>query len=450
MVVRRLELVHRCGFVHCDVQPANIIMAGNDIGIPNGSILPFLIDFGCAQPLDGGKELRADFGSVDFNSIRTAQGGTRGPFDDIESLGYVLCNLLFDRLPWFPYTKKAHWVHGKLSDDDRPLVCGAVSEAKAKFIDEAKPQLDDEWKELEQTPEELLKFLRLAHNRGIEGHASAAALDAQQVPDYRTFEEALGSTSRDAAAAEEMDKSALKVIVEHKAQADAERRGRLRAEREKSQAASATKKVVQTSTSPTTASVSGIPSPQHAAPQIRTAKERAATGNTVNDKQQEDKESAGADKQDQQKNVMEFLKRRSQRSDSSKDMGPDSDMLQATDGHEDITSNESNPIGCWFYNLGRSSYEISNIAELPGQYLLWFNQPMANGRRLQGQCVKIDESHIDFFADSSMSEWAWLVALANEGFVRLRRRGEEMESSYRKPGSKEWMLPKRSQKITSG
>jgi len=187
MVLRRLAVLHRCGLVHCDVQPNNIIMGYNDSACANSHFQPFLIDFGAAKHFPGGGLVRADWGSVDYNSIRSADGGPegcpRGPHDDVESLGWVLCHWLYGELPWFEYTRQAHWKHGKLEPEERAQVCGRVKSAKAALLDAGVESFGKPWVHLAGLPPNLLDFLRLARaggdsdNRdGIPNYSSLAML----------------------------------------------------------------------------------------------------------------------------------------------------------------------------------------------------------------------------------------------------------------------------------
>jgi len=188
MVVRRLQVVHRCGYAHCDIQPANILMGqpatapavGDGAGAPRE--WPYLIDFGAAKPFPCGGPVRADYGSVDFNSIHSAEGGERGPYDDLESLGWVLCHGLFGDLPWFPYTSQATWTQGKLSEKDRPVVCGQVRDAKAALVRCEVSSFGPLWAHLADMPQGLARFLRICGERGGDSIA---------LPDYDELVDAL-------------------------------------------------------------------------------------------------------------------------------------------------------------------------------------------------------------------------------------------------------------------
>mmetsp|Transcript_49155 Transcript_49155/g.110659 ORF Transcript_49155/g.110659 Transcript_49155/m.110659 type:complete len:338 (-) Transcript_49155:83-1096(-) len=183
MLVRRLEVIHRAGILHCDVQPGNILLERQGAYETAVYWRPYLIDFGCAQILPWTNELRPDFGTVDFNSIRSSDGGPRGPSDDLESLGWVLCHGLLGDLPWFTFTKKARWSGGKLLQEDRELVCGQVKSAKLDVLYSDADVFGPEYRHMRRMPEELGNFLRLAHRGAKQGSG---------FPDYRALEALLG------------------------------------------------------------------------------------------------------------------------------------------------------------------------------------------------------------------------------------------------------------------
>merc|ERR1712110_1105240 len=155
---------------------------------------PFLIDFGCAQPFPGGDPKRADFGSVDFNSIRSSEGGARGPYDDLESLGLVLCHGLFGDLPWFHFTKHASWENGKLLDRQRPVVCGQVQQAKVALLDVGWNSFGSSWAHLAGIPVELVSFLCFCRDQG-----RSVADGGTAFPDYVACIAILGGAGKDEA-----------------------------------------------------------------------------------------------------------------------------------------------------------------------------------------------------------------------------------------------------------
>lgn len=201
LLLRRLRVVHECGLVHCDVQPNNIMFGRSDSEDLSEQLLaqtlPFLIDFGSAQRYPGPPK-RADFGTVDFNSIRSAEGGARGPLDDLESLGWVLCHGLFGNLPWFGCTKSAEWKSGRLTEQDRDPVCREVALHKAALLSDDLSSLGGAWQKLVEMPAELQSYLQLCNTL-------ASSDDSVGLPDYDALASCLGGTQRDPQAAEEQE-----------------------------------------------------------------------------------------------------------------------------------------------------------------------------------------------------------------------------------------------------
>jgi len=113
MLLRRCEVLHRLGYVHCDVAPYNVLLGPRkrrggrtDVegdGVNSDDVSLYLIDFGTARKYPGGGDVEGDVGSMEFSSIRSALGGERKPEDDLEALGWVLLTGLFGDLPWFEW-----------------------------------------------------------------------------------------------------------------------------------------------------------------------------------------------------------------------------------------------------------------------------------------------------------------------------------------------------------
>lgn len=192
LLLRRLRAMHVRGFVHCDLKPENVLV-GSPSGSPDQHNRPYLVDFGTARKFPGGEPLRGDLGSVDYNSISSADGGERRPSDDLESLGWVLLHGLFGELPWFTFTKNTDW-------KDKPKRFEAVQqvqEAKAQALDEGWQVFGDKFRKLSQTPKDLESFLKLA--RGTNGASDEAGSSspsrsaAGPLPDYRRLAALLGA-----------------------------------------------------------------------------------------------------------------------------------------------------------------------------------------------------------------------------------------------------------------
>jgi len=92
-----LEAVHEAGIVHCDVKPANLMIADN------GGLV--LIDFGIAE-LDGGEPAHPDrrtgavVGSPTYTAPELVAGGRPRPASDMWSLGTVLFTAAQGRPPF--------------------------------------------------------------------------------------------------------------------------------------------------------------------------------------------------------------------------------------------------------------------------------------------------------------------------------------------------------------
>lgn len=104
MAARRLGALHRRGFVHCDVSPENILFDRE----PQREAALFVVDLGLARRYPGGGPMRADLGSAEWSSVRSAEGRERRPEDDLEALGWVLVHALLGGLPWLDILNDAY------------------------------------------------------------------------------------------------------------------------------------------------------------------------------------------------------------------------------------------------------------------------------------------------------------------------------------------------------
>merc|ERR1719350_2552117 len=98
LLLRRLKALHERGWVHCDLNPGNVLVGRRGEAEGPERWRPFLVDFGSAQR--EGAAAPAHLGTVEFNSVRSADGGCRLPWDDLEGLGWMLCFFILGDLPW--------------------------------------------------------------------------------------------------------------------------------------------------------------------------------------------------------------------------------------------------------------------------------------------------------------------------------------------------------------
>lgn len=94
-VLERLQVLHEANFVHCDLKPDNLAI---DLACKK----IHLIDFGLSDKLpDSGEPLKTNkaVGSPKFMAIGSHYGIVSFK-NDIQSLGFVLIDLLTGSLPW--------------------------------------------------------------------------------------------------------------------------------------------------------------------------------------------------------------------------------------------------------------------------------------------------------------------------------------------------------------
>eukprot|EP00404_Azadinium_spinosum_P017302 CAMPEP_0180483334 /NCGR_PEP_ID=MMETSP1036_2-20121128/35369_1 /TAXON_ID=632150 /ORGANISM="Azadinium spinosum, Strain 3D9" /LENGTH=686 /DNA_ID=CAMNT_0022491139 /DNA_START=8 /DNA_END=2068 /DNA_ORIENTATION=- len=162
ILFRSLQAIHERGIVHCDVQPNNILLGRSD----SGEVRPFFIDFGCARAWPNGPPMAGTWGSIDFNSARSANGGVRTAYDDLEALGWMMCHMLHGELPWFEWTREAWLANWQ---ENRDAASKKVQDAKSRVCRGG-------WGGLLETPDRLHRFLVQCWRGGSQGPPDYARL----------------------------------------------------------------------------------------------------------------------------------------------------------------------------------------------------------------------------------------------------------------------------------
>eukprot|EP00747_Dinoflagellata_sp_TGD_P028230 gnl/TRDRNA2_/TRDRNA2_133125_c0_seq1.p1 gnl/TRDRNA2_/TRDRNA2_133125_c0~~gnl/TRDRNA2_/TRDRNA2_133125_c0_seq1.p1 ORF type:complete len:442 (+),score=72.50 gnl/TRDRNA2_/TRDRNA2_133125_c0_seq1:54-1379(+) len=154
MVVRRLRAVHDCGFVHCDVSPENIVLGRSSIRAGP----PYLIDFGLARRYPHGGNLPGYLGSMEWSSIRSADGGERRPEDDLEAVGWMMLNGCYQELPWFACLQDIYdnWKE----EIQRHKAVKEVQRLKMLLLTSGWEKLGRDWNVLSTVPIALWEYLR--------------------------------------------------------------------------------------------------------------------------------------------------------------------------------------------------------------------------------------------------------------------------------------------------
>mmetsp|Transcript_22522 Transcript_22522/g.48102 ORF Transcript_22522/g.48102 Transcript_22522/m.48102 type:complete len:328 (+) Transcript_22522:54-1037(+) len=199
LTLRRLEAIHQTGFVHGDVAPSNIVLGPT----PYGGAGLFLVDFGSSRQFPGGSPVKAFWSTVEYTSVRVVDDVRRQPYDDLESLGYVLVHALFGDLPWFKWTQNRKTWEGASRDN----ACKRVREVKFSLLWGMYCSLGLEWLHISKMPDELKKYL-------IHCAQQAQKKDSAEVPvDYRHLAKLLGEGEGDVDRQDEKDLQKLSTMV---------------------------------------------------------------------------------------------------------------------------------------------------------------------------------------------------------------------------------------------
>jgi len=181
MVLRRLEVLHRSGYVHGDVATQNVLL-GRARGGGGGQETAYLIDFGCARRFPGSGPVPAEkVGSMEFSSVASAEGRARRPEDDLEALGWVLVNGVFGELPWFEWLGAWYAQPGQTSFRFE-RVARRVQGAKSRLLGEGWGSLGPKYAGLAGLPDELARFIRECQ----------APVEPPGLPDYARLAGLLG------------------------------------------------------------------------------------------------------------------------------------------------------------------------------------------------------------------------------------------------------------------
>lgn len=115
-MVNVIQQLHSIGFIHRDIKPANFCMS-----LENPRQL-VMVDFGMCRKYinDGGRELRHPRwyvhgfkGTIRYAPLAAHHGRDSSRKEDLESLFYVLVELLVGTLPWMTMDDSVHVEHAK-------------------------------------------------------------------------------------------------------------------------------------------------------------------------------------------------------------------------------------------------------------------------------------------------------------------------------------------------
>lgn len=204
LLLRRLETIHACGYVHGDFAPHNVLFGRRDVDTP------YIIDFGCAQRYPGHRPNPGEEGSMEFSSVRSADRGEWCPEDDLEALGWTMVFGVFGEFPWFKTLQELYMTTATLVPQGVDVsemvetVRKQVQQSKASLIFEGWTSLGPSWSKLAQMPGELDRFM----------HACQIVAGPSRMPNYPYLHGLLGGrVGLSAEEAELIDRRELRELL---------------------------------------------------------------------------------------------------------------------------------------------------------------------------------------------------------------------------------------------
>ena len=127
-----LHHLHRRGFLHLDLKPANLLLRDG---------VPVLVDFDSARPISAGVRPRSRLGTPPYMAPEHAARQVLSPATDVYGLGALLYELLTGR-----WAFEDHYLaENRPQDESRqyPQLAGSLPEPPSRFRPGLSPTLDD-------------------------------------------------------------------------------------------------------------------------------------------------------------------------------------------------------------------------------------------------------------------------------------------------------------------